>query len=85
MLFVNYNSDGEIISFGDVVDSAHCVVPGLTLLEEYGNPRTQYVKDGVITSYTPEQASAKRNRPRVPADWSNASMSWVEDILKEQE
>jgi hypothetical protein len=38
----------------------------------------QYVLNGVLTDYTPQQAAAKADRPSHPCEWSNTTFAWVD-------
>lgn len=42
------------------------------------NQDTHYVNGGTLVAYTPAQADARGRFPPYPAEWSNASMSWVD-------
>ena len=75
--FVLYNTDGEITRSGSCPDSDF-ELQGTPIIEGFGNFRTHYVSDGVLTVYTDEQMVAKATHPLYPATWSNSSMSWVD-------
>lgn len=79
MFYIVYDADGEIRKSGvcAAADFSHQGDPAF-MLEGIGSFETHYVKDGVLTSYTPEQKAAKMQRNNDPAkNWSNTSMAYV--------
>ena len=82
MEYIKYNNtSGEIVANGS---STSDVIPlteeqGFIIMEGIGNTFQNYVKDGEIIAYTPEQQAAKMQRPFYPAHWSNETFSWIAD------
>lgn len=71
---------GEIVAtFScDAADAPLNTPTDALLIEGEHYSATGYIKDGVFAAYTPEEASAKANRPGSKFLWSNLSMSWVD-------
>jgi len=75
MMYVTYDDDGEIKSL--ITCQPEHRPEGNNVLEtDTCSPQKQYVQNGVLTSYTEEQQTAKANRPSAWHVWSNASMAW---------
>lgn len=79
MNYAIYNpATGEILRSVDCpLEAASIQVrPGEAILEGEVVWGQQYVLDGMLTDYTPEQAATKAARPSYAGEWNNTTFSW---------
>ena len=79
MNFIIYNTLGEISRTGicPVIDFELQHKEGEAVLEGTANSYTQYIKDGVVTDYTPEELTAKSSIS-YGYKWDIATMSAIQ-------
>ena len=78
MKFILYNpASGEIRITGNCPDADFELQArtGLTLIEGEAD-ELSWVNNGVVATYTPEQAALRAARPSFSATWSNQTFSW---------
>jgi hypothetical protein len=85
--YVQYQiATGEIVASGvtntDVLPFV--VLDGNAYLEGYGSNATQYVANGAIIDYTPQQQATKLTKPNYECAWSNTTFTWVDTRTAEQ-
>jgi hypothetical protein len=81
--YLLYWDNGEIAQTGYCPEDHLPQVDGTALMVVdtlYGvSSLTHHVADGQLVEYTPEEAEAKTRPPHRAAQWSNASMSYLDD------
>ena len=79
MNYYSFDSDGNIQNIGSCLESVFHLYKsdGLTYVAGTANSNVNYVLDGVLKEYTPEELSLKSNCPGLGYKWIGKDRVWL--------